>query len=232
MLWYDRICLFLANLVLVAVDEGHCVKDWHMLRPHYQLIGSLHALLSGVKFMVLSATLTASTVTYITKTANLWDPIHIQQSIAWPNITITTHEIRSGFDQLNFMIPNSAFLAHQILLGMVFINNINDGMALVTHLRNCLPNRLLLVEMNRFDFSTGNFDALTRKKYLDDFRNRDRRFLWEAVQWGWVSTSDESKLSCSGGSHQFSTSQFYTNESGASIVCSIWFSINWTFTRI
>ena len=177
MLRKDRICPFLANLVLVAVDECHCVKDWHQLRPQYQLIGSLRTLLSSVTFMALSATLTTSSVSFITKVANLRDPIHIRQSIARPNITISTHEIRSGFDQLNFMIPNSAFLAHQIPLGMVFIDNINDGMALVTHLRNCLPNRLRPRGSNLIRLFNGEFDALTRKTYLDDFRNGDTRIL-------------------------------------------------------
>src|SRR5579859_6353765 len=178
MLQKDRICPFLANLVLVAVDECHCVKDWYLLCPHYQLIGSLRTLLSGVKFMALSATLTTSSLSYVTNIANLQDPIHIQQSIARPNITFSAHEIGSpGFDQLNFMIPDLAFLAHQIPLGMVFIDNINKGMALVTHFRNHLPIRLRPHGSELVRLFNWEFDSLTRNTYLDDFRNRETRIL-------------------------------------------------------
>lgn len=178
MLRKDRICPFLANLVLVAVDECHCVKDWHLLRPHYQLIGSLRTLLSGVTFMALSATLTTSSLSHLIKTANLRDPIHIQQSIARRNITFSGHEISSpGFDQLNFMIPDSAILAHQIPLGMVFIDNINEGMALVTHFRNRLPIRLRPRGSELVRLFNGEFDPVTRKAYLADFRNGGTRIL-------------------------------------------------------
>jgi len=178
MLRKDQICPFLANLVLVAVDECHCVNDWHELRPEYKLIGSLRTLLSSVTFMALSATLTTSSASFITKIANFRDPIYIRQSIARPNITITTHAIDStGFNQLNFMIPNSAFLPHQIPLGMVFIDNINEGMALVTHLQNRLPDRLRPRGSNLVRLFNGEFDDLTRKTYLNDFRNGDTRIL-------------------------------------------------------
>src|SRR5271154_1871321 len=177
MLRKDRICPFLANLVLVAVDECHCVKDWGELRPHYQLIGPLRMLLSGVTFMALSATMTASSVSHLTTVAKLRDPIRIQQSIARPNLTISAHEIRSGFDQLNFMIPDSAFLPHQIPLGMVFIDNINDGMDLVTHFQSQLPNRLRPRGRELIRIFNGELDALTRKTYLADFRNGATRIL-------------------------------------------------------
>lgn len=56
-----------------------------------------------------------------------------------------THEIHStDFDQLNFMIPDMAFLSHQISLVMVFIDDINGGMEIIIHLQNHLPDRLHL----------------------------------------------------------------------------------------
>jgi len=60
---------------------------------------------------------------------------------------------------------------------MVFIDNIDDGMALVAHLRNHLPNRLRPHESELVRLFNEDFDALTRKMYLDDFRNEDTRIL-------------------------------------------------------
>ena len=175
----DRICPFLAHLVLVAVDECHCVNEWHEFRPEYQLIGSLREILATVPFMALSATMTTSSENFITESANLRNPFHIRRSIARPNITITTHEIRSDsdFDQLNFMIPNTAFLPHQILLAMIFIDNINEGMEVITHLRNRLAARLRFRGSELIRIYNGDLDSLTRKTYLDDFRNGDTRIF-------------------------------------------------------
>jgi superfamily II DNA helicase RecQ len=121
--------------------------------------------------------MTASSVSYLTETAKLRNPIRIQQSIARPNLTFSVHEIRSGFDDLNFMIPDSAFLPHQIPLGMVFIDNINHGMDLVTHFRSQLPNRLRPRGSVLIRIFNGELDAVTRKTYLADFRSGETRIL-------------------------------------------------------
>jgi hypothetical protein len=173
----SKVCSFLQNLVLVALDECHCINEWHEFRPNYQLIGPMRLLLPTVTFMGLSATLTSSSVGFITKTANLRNPNLIQRSIARPNITITVHKICSGFDQLDFMVPKTAFLPHKIPLAMVFIDNINDGMEVVNHLQNCLHPRLRHRASKLIRIYNGDLDSLTRKTYLDDFRNGDTRIL-------------------------------------------------------
>ena len=173
----DRVCPFLEHLTLVALDECHCINEWHDFRPDYQLIGSLRMILATVPFMALSTTMTSSSVGFIMENAKLRNLIHIRQSIARSNITITTHEITSDLDQLNFMIPNTAFLPHQISFVMVFIDDINEGMKLVIHLQNRLSTRLRLRGSKLVRIYNGDLDGLIRNTYLEDFRDGDTRIL-------------------------------------------------------
>jgi superfamily II DNA helicase RecQ len=173
----DRVCPFLADLVLVAVDECHCINEWHELRPEYQLIGSLREILATVPFIALSTTIITSSENFIIESAKFRNPFHIRQSIARPNITIIIYEIRFGFDQLNFMILNIIFLPHQIPLAMIFVDNINKNMEIIIHLQNRLPARLRPRKSELIRIYNADLDGLTRKTYLDDFRNGDMRIL-------------------------------------------------------
>jgi len=107
-----------------------------------QLIGPLRLLLAKVPFIGMSATMTPSSASYITTSAHLRNPVRIYQNIARPNITISGHKIQNGIHELNYLVLSTAFMIHQIPLGMVFADNINEGGAIARNLRTLLHPRL------------------------------------------------------------------------------------------
>jgi hypothetical protein len=90
----------------------------------------------------MSATMTPSSASYITTSAHLRNPVRIYQNIARPNITISGHKIQNGIHELNYLVLSTAFMIHQIPLGMVFADNINEGGAIARNLRTLLHPRL------------------------------------------------------------------------------------------
>ena len=94
---------FKEHLVLVAVDEAHCIPEWYTCWCHFDLdynnvscrgpdfrtsfkkIGGLRAL-AGVPFMALSASAPPPVAEAIEKSLVLKSPVHIENSLDRPNI--------------------------------------------------------------------------------------------------------------------------------------------------
>ena len=142
-----------------------------------QLIGPLRLLLAKVPFIGMSATMTPSSASYITTSAHLRNPVRIYQNIARPNITIPGHKIQNGIHELNYLVPSTAFMIHQIPLGMVFADNINEGGAIARNLRTLLHPRLKARGDELIRVFNGDQDPLTRTTYLKDFQSGKTRII-------------------------------------------------------
>ncbi len=102
------------NLVLVAVDEAHCITDWYIhvswcsvqvicnsyifrgadFRPSFEKLGSLRAIIK-CPFMALTATASQSTYDSIVKSLHLDRQVTVSRSLNRPNIYFSVGELKS-----------------------------------------------------------------------------------------------------------------------------------------
>ena len=104
------------NLVLVAVDEAHCITDWYIhvssgnvckfwyyfmctfrgadFRPSFNKLGSLRATIKS-PFMALTATASPSTYASIVESLHLDHPATVTRSLNRPNIYFSVSQVKS-----------------------------------------------------------------------------------------------------------------------------------------
>ena len=104
------------NLVLVAVDEAHCITDWYIraswcsmqvicnnaciifrrtdFRPSFDKLGSLRAIIKS-PFMALTATASQSTYDSIIESLHLDHPVTVSRSLNRPNIFFSVSQLKS-----------------------------------------------------------------------------------------------------------------------------------------
>ena len=71
-----KICFSRAGIVLIAVDEAHCVSQWgHDFRSAYHSLGVIRDWLPQVPILALTATATPPVRKDISKSLKLKDPI-------------------------------------------------------------------------------------------------------------------------------------------------------------
>jgi len=76
------------NVMLMAVDEAHCISEWgHDFRPEYRRLAELRDLFPQTPFMALTATATAHVREDIVKQLRLRDPRCYVASFNRPNLT-------------------------------------------------------------------------------------------------------------------------------------------------
>lgn len=88
---FSHVDLFrrISNIVLVAVDEAHCVSEWgHDFRPAYQKLGVLRDHFPGIPLMALTATATPRVLEEIFDVLQLDGPTQYQLSTARSNLSI------------------------------------------------------------------------------------------------------------------------------------------------
>ena len=93
------------NIVLIAIDEAHCVSQWgHDFREDYLSLGRLAEHFPGVPRMALTATATAEVRTEIIEQLKLDDPARFVAPFDRPNIR---YEVQAKIDAkrqlLNFL---------------------------------------------------------------------------------------------------------------------------------
>ena len=99
---------FKARLVLVAVDDAHCISEWLGnsrvvslyclilvgVRTDFEKIGGLRALTS-VPFMALTASAPPEVRATIIKLLHLSNPVYVEGSLDRPNIYMSASTIKS-----------------------------------------------------------------------------------------------------------------------------------------
>ena len=90
------------GILLVAVDEAHCVSEWgHDFRPEYRQIGILRRRFPRVPMMALTATATERVREDILTQLGLRDPLVHIASFNRPNLSYEVRDKRRGsFDEL------------------------------------------------------------------------------------------------------------------------------------
>jgi superfamily II DNA helicase RecQ len=134
---------FLSKLSMVAFDEAHVVKSWSF-RIYYQLIGALrdclpkHVVMAG-----FSATMTPTNRSYFSTTARLQRPILHKESIRRDNLTIMVAPIcGTGYKDLAILIAENIQNPSDILITLVFIDNILEVIYIAWYLRSLLSEHL------------------------------------------------------------------------------------------
>ncbi|MSU31093.1 MAG: DNA helicase RecQ [Pedosphaera sp.] len=93
------------GVVLVAVDEAHCISEWgHDFRPEYRQLATLRERMTDLPFMALTATATTRVRNDIVQQLSLRDPAIFVASFNRPNLTYRVLPKAQGYKQiLEFM---------------------------------------------------------------------------------------------------------------------------------
>ena len=80
---------FKTNLVLIAIDECHCLWCWERFRPEYRRLGDLRKIFIDIPFLCLSATIAPHVASYIHEVLSLrWLTVLFSLSIRRDDINI------------------------------------------------------------------------------------------------------------------------------------------------
>ncbi len=167
--------LFTKRLACIAIDKAHLVWGWRTFRKEYAALGTLRHCFPKVPIMALSATITPNVLGYIRESLHLHAPTPLyKQPLDRPNITqMVTHISKQGFGDLDYLVPKVGIIPKT----MVFMEKIEDVMALAAHLRRLLPPE----DRDRGDDLImtfhSNMKATTRVDIMENFRNGEIRIL-------------------------------------------------------
>lgn len=82
------------RVVLLAVDEAHCISEWgHDFRPDYGKVGEIRRLLGDPPTIALTATATQSTAKHIAEKLRLAQPRTFRRSVTRDNLELCTTEV-------------------------------------------------------------------------------------------------------------------------------------------
>lgn len=171
--------LFARRICAFVIDEAHCIEAWGLskFREMYARLGTLRAFVGeNIPFLITSATLPPSTLTFIHQVVHL-EPsktFYINLGNDRQNITWNVRNMdggRSNVEALEFLLPKeqSGDLEH----GLVFFDSIEDAMNAHRWLTSKLPpekaSRVGIYHSRRGDmskdfvyeeFCKGNLDIL------------------------------------------------------------------------
>src|SRR6266496_3268858 len=82
---------FKTNLVLIAIDECHCIWCWERFRPQYRRLGDLRKTIIDIPFLCLSSTIAPHVASYI----------HEVVSLQWSTVLFSLSNRR---DDINIMV--------------------------------------------------------------------------------------------------------------------------------
>lgn len=133
----NRGSAFTKRLACIAVDEAHLVWVWRTFRKEYAALDVLRHCFPKAPMMALSATITPNVLGYIGQLLHLCSPTRLyKQSLDWPNITqMITNITNLGFHDLRFLVSEAGL----ILKTMLFVDKMDNAMAIAAYLRNLLP---------------------------------------------------------------------------------------------
>ena len=175
-------CLFMENLVAVAVDECHLVWDWERFRERYGDIGKLRSILSRIPFLCLSATLTPNVAAYVHKVCRLKDPtMRFNIGIRRDNINIIVSRVDDpGIEPLFERIPPLHELRshRQIPKTLIFHDSIDPGIDIVNQLIARMPAMVGEVSSDIIVASYyGSLDAKAKSNVLRNISEGNTRIV-------------------------------------------------------
>lgn len=165
---WDRSSAFTKRLAYIAIDEVHLIWGWKTFRKKYAELATLRHCFSKVLIMAFSTTLMPNVLGYIGEFLHLHTPTCLyKQPLNHPNITQMVNGItKPEFEDLDFLIPKAGLISKT----MVFVNKIDDAIALAACLWNLLPPE----QRNQGEVLICtyylNLETSTQSTFLEDFQ--------------------------------------------------------------
>lgn len=157
------------------------IWEWREFRKDYRHIGLLCSYFPNVPIVSLSATMTNNVLDYVRAFLNLRSPVKLyKRSLDRPNITYGVAEVKkSGYKELDVFVSSIGGLS-AIPKTMIFVDSINEGMALTEYLRTKLSDNLKDKADQVIRCFHSNLSKESRKLFAEDF-------LWGNIRI-WVCT--------------------------------------------
>ena len=159
------------DVVLVAVDEAHCISEWgHDFRPEYRQLATLRERMTSLPFMALTATATTRVRHDIVQQLSLRDPAIFVASFNRPNLTYRVLPKAQGYKQiLEFM------RAHPRESGIVYCFSRAGAQSLAEKLRT---DRIKALPYH------AGLTPLERAKNQDAFLRDEARVICATIAFG------------------------------------------------
>lgn len=141
-------------------------------------MGRLRVFFPNVPILALSATMTQNVLEYIRESLHLQAPVYLyKRTLDRPNITYMVQEItQKGFGDLGMLVPQIGGVA-SILKTMLFVDSIDDGVAIASYLQSLLPASMSKKATEIVRQFSSNLEASTREIFMHDFDSGNTRIL-------------------------------------------------------
>lgn len=128
--------------------------------------------------MALSATLTTISLEYLREALHLRSPVRLyERPLDRTDITYSVAQInKPGYEELDFLLPKKSGLS-RIPKTMVFVDSLDEGIALAKYLRSRLPGELRSRGKKIVRSFLSDLEPQTKTDWLQDLLTGDTRIL-------------------------------------------------------
>ena len=161
---------FCRRLTCITIDKAHLIWGWREFRRDYRHIDLLRSYFPNVLIVSFSATMTNNVLDYIRAFLNLCLPVRLyKRSLDRPNIIYGIAEIKKpGYKELDVFVLSISSLS-AIPKTIIFVESINEGMALIEYLRTKLLDDLKDKAEQVIQCFHSNLLDKSRKLFTEDF---------------------------------------------------------------
>ena len=167
---------FCCRLACIAVNKANLIWGWREFRKDYRHIGLLCSYFPNVSIVDLFTIMTNNVLDYICAFLNLRLPVRFyKQFLDCPNIIYDVAKIKKpGYEKLNIFVLSIRGLS-AIPKTMIFVNNINEKMALTEYLHTKLSHNLKDKAEQVIRCFHLNLSDKSRKLFAKDFFQENTR---------------------------------------------------------
>ena len=129
---------FKDNLVLIALDEAHCVWDWESFRKAFKYVGSLRLCFAQVPFTAVSATFPPHVVAYAHKVLKMKRPaciITVNGRRANIDVMVAIQPPGKSHQPLLDLIPETISAPEEIPKTLIFVDDVLEALSIAKDLR-------------------------------------------------------------------------------------------------
>ncbi|MCA9000829.1 MAG: ATP-dependent DNA helicase RecQ, partial [Planctomycetes bacterium] len=115
------------NVVLMAVDEAHCVSQWgHDFRPDYSRLAGVRARLGNPPTVALTATATPQVAEDIVQSLGLRDPWVLRAGIERNNLYLASHQVFTREERLEHLVARIGSLSGPGIVYSALIKDLEE----------------------------------------------------------------------------------------------------------
>ncbi|KZV63276.1 P-loop containing nucleoside triphosphate hydrolase protein [Peniophora sp. CONT] len=140
---------FASRVYSVVVDEAHCISHWGAdFRKKYAKLGSIRVFLPrSTPFIAVSASLTRQVTRDVVHSLQFSRGPYLYKNLGndRTNVSLVVRSIfnsQSSYADLDFVVPDGVHDLDDIPKTWIYIDNIDDGNAIIDRLRSLLPAHL------------------------------------------------------------------------------------------